>query len=318
VSASTDGSPFSRPDDGNFCEEKLALSWQRADSTDIQGSMESTFIDCYSSMRTAMFRLTFNLGGYVINSTKVSDFEDSSTFFGHNQTQAFILEANKYIGDAMRPGNYDYGWHNDTFTRDWFNFLLKYYLNSTDLIDPAKEVPDATLIIPVTEDLYQRLFAILLGLNLSLFNSTAKQASVGAALTTVETRIFLDNGAFIVSMTILCLDILVLTTLYIKIRHIFLPRLPSSIASQIAYVAASRVVEEYDDERDASRAALPKSARTYTFGRFIGVDGRAHVGIDSDPYVVPLQASAPKEMRSAGFRKLFFWRKHRSADNNMF
>lgn len=79
------------------------------------------------------------------------------------------------------------------------------------------------------------------------------------------------------------MDLLVRILLYARQRRILLPRMPSTIGSTIAYVAGSRAVRLYTRAEKDSPAG-----ETYSSGRYLGMDGKAHMGIELDPYVIAL------------------------------
>lgn len=69
--------------------------------------------------------------------------------------------------------------------------------------------------------------------------------------------------------------------------------MPSTIGSIIGYTAASRIAAEGFMGHQRNREVLqPK----YGFGRYIDIDGKAHLGIDLDPYVVSVGFKAPKAL----------------------
>jgi hypothetical protein len=185
-------------------------------------------------------------------------------------------------------------------------------LNSTELVDPGHEVPSPDIVIPAVEDIYQRLFAILVAQNIDLFQAPANPTPVSGVMMVEETRIFMNQAAFIISILIMGLNILVLAVLYIRERSPFLPRLPSTIGSLIAYVAASRLAREYgNDNKDyidvngEQRAIIRKQLRpTYSFGSYLGVDGKTHVGIELDPFVMPIRDDAMVQHKGSGLSSI--------------
>jgi hypothetical protein len=244
-----------------------------------------------------MFNLTVNSGGYILESRRVGDFENL-TSIDRNDTHNMLVSANDIIAggagvytDSAYISQDDAGWHNDTLTRDWMNYLAKLMLNSTELVDPNRPLPTAKETIPVVQDLYQRLFSVALGLNMRVFKTAAEPVQLHGTVVVPETRIFMDETAFIITIVILALNVVVATVLYVQEGRPFLPRLPSTIGSLAAYVAASRAVREYvgpEGERLEKRL-YNGDERTYGFGRFIGVDGQEHVGVEMDSYVQPAE-----------------------------
>ena len=74
---------------------------------------------------------------------------------------------------------------------------------------------------------------------------------------------------------------------YARVPRPFLPRLPTSIASQIAYFAGSHVIDDVSRAGGDLRRLDEKGVR-YGYGKYIGKDGWTHAGIEREPYVIKL------------------------------
>ncbi|KAH8908325.1 hypothetical protein BR93DRAFT_976515 [Coniochaeta sp. PMI_546] len=285
---SSDGKP-------GLCERHLILSWMRIDPSDREGSLKATYVHCTSLLRTAIFSVAVDSSGYVLESTRVGDFENLTTISA-NETALLLTSGADVVGsgaavlgDSTSITLEDASWHNDTLTRDWFNYFLKLMANSTSLVDPQQGLPNATRMVPAVKDMYQRLFSVALGLNMGgVFKTSDIPARIEGTMTVEETRIFMDDTAFIITIVILCLNVLVVTVLYVQESSPFLPRLPSTIGSLLAYVAASRAVREHKECEEMTGKAHRGMAATatYSFGKFVGIDGKEHVGVELDPFVV--------------------------------
>jgi hypothetical protein len=258
-----------------------------------------------------MFDVEVDADGHVLDAVRVGDFGGVKDL-GWNETehQNLAAETSNLIGAiseqwtaSAAAGLFYLGWHNDTLSRDWMNYFLKERLNSTALVDATKPVPDPDFAIPHVSEIYRRLFSSLIGLDFTIFRPRSEPVPLEGTLTAPETRIFVDDVAFIITITILVLNVIVTTTLYVQEREAFLPRLPSTIGSMAAYVAASRAVRQYQrptkDQRDQTGNGEATALEpTYTFGKYFGVDGRWHVGIEADPFVKPLILSDLKRRDS--------------------
>lgn len=270
-----------------FCESRVVLGWMRYESTQTEVMPNMTFLQCTSEMLTAQFNVTVDADGHIQQSERIGEYGNITEVLGDNATDIW-LQANMLVGDKWHTsssGNDWLSWHNDTYTRDWMNYFLKLATNSTDLVDPEKPLPDATSLIPLVEGLYQRIAAALLGANLGLFTDSSRaEPSLLATETSQATRIFMDNTAFDISMTVLGIYLVVGIAFYARQRKIPLPRMPSTIGSVIGFSAGSRAIRMYRGPTEKGPAG-----DTYSFGRYVGVDGKAHVGIEIDPYVDALQ-----------------------------
>ncbi|OLN84955.1 hypothetical protein CCHL11_04053 [Colletotrichum chlorophyti] len=265
------------------CNVPFILGWSRSSNiTDKeQGEMESTFVICEPIFTTAMFDVTVDREGYVHRTVVVS--EPSSTLdypLSMNHTDALVIMLTKiFTKDQM-------SWHNDTLSQDWFNYLLKIQPNHTRILNPDV-FPNAAELVSSVEGVYRQLYVLMLSLNHFLFDTFPEPVTITGVQRRTETRIFMDTSALVVSLVVLLVNILVAAALYgFSIKH-FLPRMPTTIGSILAYVAPSRAVREYDGPQSLQSS-------TYSFGRYVGDDGRAHVGIELDPFVVPVKLSALK------------------------
>ena len=272
--------------DGGLCRQFLIGGWMRIDPVDAAASLNMTLIQCRPQLQTAMFEVIVDAKGYVLGSQMIGEFDDVTRFM--NATLAADL-AQQSTG-LMVSGAAIGGWHNDTFSEDWPTYLLTLKMGSNRLIDPARNPPGHNEMLPLFDDLQRRLGASVLGLTTSMFESTPNAEPMPGTIIAQEIRIFMNFPAFVISVVTLALAVIVSTLLYTKEKQPYLPRLPSAIGSLIAYVAASSAVGEY-----GSRSGQG----TYSFGSFVGVDGKPHVGIEKDPFVVPLNASYLRRTKSS-------------------
>ncbi|OIW30379.1 hypothetical protein CONLIGDRAFT_367130 [Coniochaeta ligniaria NRRL 30616] len=288
--------------DGAFCDRKLVFSWMRIDPANRNGTQSASHMYCVPTWRSATFDVTVDHEGYVLEASQLGDFDDIDSTT-RNQTDTVLTTINENIGggaavsttsEMSGPADDD-GWHNDTLTRDWMNYFLKLKLNTTNLIDPAQPVPGLNTTFGPVEDLYKMLVANIVGLHSSsLFKSSASPTQIPGTQIVRETRIFMDETAFIISIVILGLMVIVATALYIRESRPFLPRLPSTIGSLLAYVAASQAVKEYTEREKRTRRGEDSTRInvTYSFGKYLGMDGKEHVGVELDPFVAPADDGA--------------------------
>ena len=93
------------------------------------------------------------------------------------------------------------------------------------------------------ESLRQKLFAILLGLNMHVFaGSDFPTVTTGEALV-VESRLSVSPLMFTISIIILTFQLLVASLYYASRPSRFLPRIPTTIGSIIAFVAENQALE---------------------------------------------------------------------------
>ncbi|KAF5506745.1 hypothetical protein CGCS363_v005268 [Colletotrichum siamense] len=289
------------------CDVPLILGWSRSPNIKLSNrtEMETWSVICEPIFTTSMFNVTVDTEGYILKAVQIS--ESSSTLddpLTTNNTDTISTYLNRIINYSSTD------WHNDSFTYDWMNYLIKIQPDGPDVLDPLS-TPNTTALIPPIERIYRQLYALMLGLNTQWFNNYTEPVTMPGKCRRTEVRIFMDRTAFAISLFVLGLNIIVAIALYgCNIKH-FLPRVPTTIGSTLAYVAPSRVVREYEGPASLSDA-------TFSFGRYVGDDGRAHVGIEMDPYVVPVKLSALRkgdtEPRTGLMRRVLGRRKGKRGD----
>lgn len=265
------------------CDRTLTLGWGRTaelfnNTISRDATVAASFANCEPILQTAMFEVNVDGEGRILshrNTSVLADYTDPNI-----QINRLIADANGWV---ISGG----GWHNTTLSDDWLNYFVALQTGSRKHIDPNEPVPDPNEMIPQVEFIYRKLFSLLLGLQYEfLFEPTSSDETIQGNIVVEETRLFLDQPAFITSMTMLGINIAVAAVLYIGGITFVLPRMPTTIGSLVAYIAPSRMMEE------TNFRFLRPDDRTFSFGRFIGRDGRAHVGIEMDPNVVRIDPSS--------------------------
>ncbi|KAK1718589.1 uncharacterized protein CLUP02_07930 [Colletotrichum lupini] len=293
-------------DDHTPCGIPLILSWSRTSEVQNRedGEIDTWFAVCTPEFTTSMFDVTVDPVGHVLHAKQVSKPSFTPDLPIQKNTTDTVTT---YVNDLIE--GFAFPWHNNTLSKDWMNYLIKIQPGYADILDPLT-IPNPKALIPVIERTYRQFYVIFLSLNLDFFDNYTQPVIITGTEHHIETRIFMDTAAFIISLSVLALNIVVAITLYgFTIKH-FLPRMPTTIGSILAYLAPSRAVREYEwpdsagsgDSKDGPRGrkngrgsgtgGIDKQAPTFSFGRYVGDDGRAHVGIEVDPYVVPVKLSA--------------------------
>ena len=248
----------------------------------------STFMQCVPKLKSAMFNVSVDTDGRITSSNRTTEFDtDMELFGGKAAVRDLTIQVNQLVGiisdDRYRR------WHNDTVVADWFNSVLALKLNSLALVDPSAPLPNVTEITPAVIEAYQLVSAILLSQNSKSF-IPARGEVIPLSITTTQQRIFMEPIMFYIAVALLGIQLGTLVAYYIHRPRRFLPRMPLTIASVIAYVSASHATQ------NANYISSDKHAR-YGYGRFKGVDGKTHVGIEVEPLVVPLKVDNPEFKR---------------------
>ncbi|KAH7008349.1 hypothetical protein EDB80DRAFT_574549 [Ilyonectria destructans] len=268
-----------------ICDVPLTMGWARsADLNDDDEPMEASFVLCEPIFETAMFNLTIDSSGHVLSYQKTSDLETTLGYAESKDHTDVMIENYNHQWDVYAPD-----WHNDMVSRDWMNYFIFLSTGSRDALDPTLSTPDPEELRPVVEDIYRRLFPIFLSLNEHFLDHTNMGRSITATRSTKETRIFMEEISFIITIVILGMNTVVAMIFYIRAVAFVLPRMPTTLGSILAYIAPSRLASP------TLKPAKDKESRTFSFGRYIGVDGDVHIGVEMDPYVVRVD---PASLRS--------------------
>ena len=133
--------------------------------------------------------------------------------------------------------------------------------------------------MPFVQDYYSRIFAIMLSLNTAWF-APAEGETVQGSVLRLENRLFMSAPAYIISTTLLALNLLFAFTYYWKRPENMLRRMPTTIGSVLELFAGSGLItEQSNGERLSDDMRLG-------YGKFVGTDGKPHLGIERRPFVI--------------------------------
>lgn len=302
-----DGSAKSSLSDASFCREHLAAGWVRAMLADgprpadetasvfpiqtIITAPAKTIITCRSTLSVETADVLVSADGHVqrtyppkISTTNVTSFLSTTPSDLLGQFHQIIFENVEGIR-----------WHNDSLPSEFINYLLEQATNSSAHLDPMKAPPSAESMIPPFTALYSQLFATLVGRNMNqLLIPIGGKNVITIEGFTVEstTRVFMSKPMFILAETILALYIIVTVALYLRRPWKILCRMPTSLASVIAFIAASHVLKDFRGTAGMTKGKLSEHLEKlddrYGFGTFIGTDEKTHIGIEKYPFLAPL------------------------------
>ncbi|KAJ3520604.1 hypothetical protein NM208_g13643 [Fusarium decemcellulare] len=270
------------------CDKTLTLGWGRSVSAEnVNGTVRASFMMCYPVFETAMFDIAIDPSGHVLSYNKTSELQGA---LDYDESQIHTDILSEHYNHQWNKESAQ--WHNDTIARDWMNYFVVLLNGSRAPVDPEAPVPDPEELRPTIEKIYRRLYPIFLSLNEHVFDHTDPGASITVMRQTKETRIFMENASFIITMIVLGANTLVAAVFYGRSVAFVLPRMPTTLGSILAYVAPSRLASP-------NLKNIPGQAgRTLSFGRYIGLDGSVHLGIESDPHVVPVNPASLKDGNS--------------------
>lgn len=279
------------------CSAFYVAGWARANlNTETSlGIIETnkTFIACTSNLLVADFNTSIDMNGRIINSYQTSDYSlDTARYFTNGLNETIFLNNIKQFQFPFSATGFS--WHNDSFTSDWINSLIGYQANSNALVNPAFPVPDAATATANLRTLYRQLFALLIGLNSDhIFTKISQPNVVSVTAVFAETRLFISPLMLKITLPLLAIHLAGAILYYTNRPKRFLPRMPTSIASILQYVVASRASEDFSVPKNEVRELETR----YGYGRYVGTDGRTHIGIEQQRFVIPLESCMPGAKR---------------------
>lgn len=284
------------------CDLTVVAGWGRSSTRSTQ-ALNASWIACQPQLRIELREVTVDYQGLVQSSTPVEDNVERDNHVLRDSSNAIIDAFHTLLEGSNIPqyphDGSTYSFHNDSYPSDFYNYLIAQTLNSSATLDPLVPPPSFNTTAPIMEALYTRVFAIVLGTHVdTVLQPTDRKIVAAGSILSPEIRIFVSTPMFILSIAILSTYILFTVTLYIRRPWKILPRLPTTIISQIPYFAASHTLQDHSimsgtSEKDKSSNA-PGTRQRYGFGRFIGTDGKAHIGIEREPLV---QILSKKDLR---------------------
>jgi hypothetical protein len=276
------------------CELTVLAGWGRSSTTSTERPLDASWLGCQPQLHIELREVTVDHQGLVQASIPIEDTMDHDNQLLRAGSES-ILDAYHTLLTTSNTPKYPYlpspdAFHNDSYPGDFFNYLIAQTLNSSATLDPHLPPPPFDTTAPVLEALYTQVFAIILGTHIDKVLQPSNQTILVAGSTlSPEPRIFISSPMFILSIVILGIYILFTTILYVRRPWKILPRMPTTIISQIPFFAASHTLQDF-----ASTSATPGTKQNsdvrglkqrYGFGRFIGTDGKAHIGIEREPIV---------------------------------
>jgi hypothetical protein len=314
--------PVNTTDDADFCNSLMVFGWVRigavvpSNSPNFKNSTEGrsldhSFIACTPRLLAGEFSIVVDHDNRIISSEQISDFSNNITSVLSPEHSTLLYSETSAL---LAPYSVeDFVWHNSTFTSDWFNSLLVASTSSRALLNTSIPLPAPADLISLITPVYRQLTAALLSLNPQLFAPADPGTLIPGKIMATQTRIFMSTPMFYLSVVLLCMHIIAAIIYYLYRPKRFLPRMPTTIASIIAYFAASQALRDFgpvgvgESERGNGRWGKRSEGEdeiTYAYGRFIGRDGKVHVGIERQNLVVPLESRNPDvKRRRWGFRR---------------
>jgi hypothetical protein len=246
---------------------------------------EVTAMVCRAKVVVQSANATFSGDHYVMdeqNKGPPYDFEGSDTLIKEIIEAMWLAPNRDYMQDQRGT------WHNDSFPSDWNSYVMNLMDPDSGILDPTLPPPSFNLTADLFTRSYRKLFVTLMGMDHErlLAEAVKDSPAFDATILHPEIRIVVSKPMIVLSSTILGLYIIVAIAVYAHRPGKFLPRMPLTMASDIALFAASQAVTEIE-ENEKSGKDFSANRKRFGYGSFIGTDGRPHVGVERAPFVVP-------------------------------
>ncbi|KXT03417.1 hypothetical protein AC578_1570 [Pseudocercospora eumusae] len=284
-----------------FCRQHILAGWMRADLRAKPGNASQlevvdkneTIILCKPSIKQYSRALTVDSTGRVQSSIPLD--RDGPLILNDTslEVQSLISQANTFLTNSNST------WHNDSFPSDYNNYFIKQALGQTTFLNPEESVPLASHAASEWTKIYRILFALLIATNFDfLFENSNTTDPLHEVLVSIpETRILFSTPAFLVTQLILILYVITTIFFYGRRPWRVLPRLPSTVASNIAFFAASRALRDMSEmEGSGQDVKIATSSWLWSYGTFYGSDGQRHIGVEREVFVqVPKRNALPEK-----------------------
>lgn len=272
----------------NVCGQAMIFLWGRATKVE-QTDREMKFLLCQQKFQTALFDVTIDPKGNILSYTRAGEFTDNLGYdnFANHIAEVFDINNRQLSAPAT--------WHNTTVSTSWFSDIMKAF-GAEWFLDPSAPIPEISQVEPLAKDIWKRSFAYLLGTREIVNYAPVEdpQAVFSGTRYVTETRIFLSEPALLVSAIVLAIYLIVAAILYGFSIRFFLPRMPTTIAAILEFMGPSRALQDCG----------PDAGSLLRFGRYIGRDGKKHVGIEYAEFVMPVEQASSEASRITGhFRR---------------
>ena len=289
----------------DFCNSLLIVGWSRgeitvgerndskASYTMDMGTYSNTSILCMQRISSAEFNVRAS-DGFIISSERLTPFTyDDSSFFNHSTTiTSFKSQLSTIIRTNPFNGRDTGGMHNDIFP----NTLPHNVMNL-----PKPEQQQSSLCLPGTpppsfedaqeafQDFYSRMAAIVISQNSErIFRPTTKDGGkkpqTSGWISSQQSRVSMDPVMLYIATVLLGFSTIASVVIFTVRPKRFLPRLPNTLAAEIGFFYASEALEDTAGTANMSSAMrerhLAELGWQYGYGKFMGKDGKVHLGVE--------------------------------------
>lgn len=253
-------------------------------------SLSSTWVFCQSSLAVADYEVVVDLAGRVKNAVrKGSIAEGNGRFFAAGTNETYFMNRTLDVFEGL--GGFTAYWHNDSYVDNWIGYLVKSISKEAKFIDPAHAVPRFDQIAPVVEDAWRRVFVTQLALNRQWLVRAEPARTIPGSILSMQSRLVLSRPALVIALVLLSFNIVVAVAYYWGRPSLVLPKLPITLARIVDMFDGSGLLHEAQ-----SRAGFPPDCQV-GYGRFVGIDGQPHIGVERQPFVIPFEKGRRRRWR---------------------
>ena len=309
------------PDDlawdyGELCLARMVLVWIRANLTDKPQSptpYSSRAVICNPILRTAEFRVNTTSTGLVQSYLPTGPFDTNFSKYTSARISSTVLIDS--IWSHFRPPvptSQSKAWSNSARTMNWLSHFIMLKTGSRDLLNASVPLPESIeSIVPIIKSIIEEGAAIFLGVHPELLARAPHPIITEGRVYNQQDRVFMVEANFIIALTILVLNLVVATLYFFRAPKCSLPRMPTNIASIMAYVASGQAAQD-SIARNEGRLIGDGKGERLSFGKFVGLDGKPHLGIERASLVLPVKVGKTKSLSRWGGFGLFGLRKRQS------
>ncbi|KAL8978645.1 MAG: hypothetical protein Q9205_005820, partial [Flavoplaca limonia] len=289
--------PFSQDpsaEEEEFCSRQWVAGFLRArrtasiDSTEAEPRRSTAsgyeiskalYVGCQLSVRLASFDVTVDEEGRIQRYHQESPFSEAAFPLPYDGNVSSLYDG---INTAMWSGGKGAdSWHTDNIAESWVQYLIKSRMGSSAFQDPNLAPPSIETIGPVLEDISARLFAIVLGINTDIFLPAVAGSTTPGRIITQAHKVFMSRHMFVASLILIVLNVFVAVLFYARRPARMLKEMPTTIASLLKLVEGSGLAVDNADAKSRAEWQIG-------YGRYMGTDGKPHIGIERRPYIESL------------------------------
>lgn len=278
----------------NACSNILVIGWARAKALETDSgptidfgspSTKNVTLICHQTLKTSLFEVTVDSEQRVQTYQRAGPEEDFTTFLDKaTPISTFTRELATLVQTLTRKGDSMVSYRNSSATLSWPHYLSS-SIQNTSFTDPSQPLASFDTLASAYGQVYSLAVAIIFGLHApEIFAAETIPLVIPGTTTTLIQRIRMEPRMFYISATILSLNVLVAIVAYTFRPKSFLPRLPDTLASEIAYFHASQALKDVGGTAGMTSRARERHLRSlghrYGFGVYVGTDGKSHKGVE--------------------------------------